>query len=391
MQISENEQLGALRARTAETLRAIITPELSQKLDRFPEEHREFPHELFMELVEAGFVGFRAPKEYGGGGYSSLEYLMLAEELCYLDPAIGLLCLVPQLGMQPIIAFASEEQKQKYLPRCTSGELVTCFALTEPNAGSDANNTQTIATEEGDEFIINGEKTFIMHGDAANLAVVFCRIADDTRMSAILVETDQPGWEARTLRYKMGMRAATTGHILLKDVRAPQSNLLGRRGLGFIYAMQTLDTARIGVAGQGVGIMRRMLDECVSRTKERIQFGAPISKLQAIQWKIADMKVRYEAARTMANRAAQLEDHRDSLPHEEAKKFKFSMEAAEAKLFCSECANFCVNEAMQIWGGYGFIGEFSVIEKFYRDQRVTEIYEGTSEVQRLVIAGNTLK
>ncbi len=345
----------------------------------------KFPKEYYKKLAKAGLVGFVMPKEYGGGGYSNIEYITLIEELAYYDPPTSLLAAVPELATFPIFAFGTEEQKKKYVPKCASGEIIPAFALTEPNAGSDAANQQTVAIIDGNNFVINGEKTFIMHGDACDIAVLFCRIGDKTeghpKVSAIIIETDKPGYKGTTLKHKMGMRAATTGHIVLKDYRIPVSNQLGEIGKGFRYAMATLDGARVGVAAQGVGIAQRALDESIKYAKTRIQFGAPIAKLQAIQWMIADMSTRLEAARLMTYKAAILQDKGE----------KFSLEAAQAKLFATETAGFCVDRAMQIHGGYGYIGEFSIIEKLYRDQRVTEIYEGTSEVQRLVIAGNYLR
>lgn len=352
---------------------------VSEELDRMPEP-RKFPLDLYRKIGEAGFIGYVMPKEYGGRGKSNLEYITLVEEMCYHDPAIALLCAVAELATHPIIHFASEEHKKKYVPDCASGKRVPAFVLTEPEAGSDAANQKTVAVENGSHYIVNGEKIFIMHGDVADLGVLFCRIEGQPKMSTFLVDTKQPGWEARTLRHKMGMRAATTGGIILKDVKIPKENLLGEVGKGFRYAMATLDSARIGVAAQGVGIAQRALDESVKRSKARQAFGQPIAKLQAIQWMIADMATRLEAARCLTYKAVMMQDRGE----------KFSLEASMAKLYASETARFCIDRAMQIWGGYGFIGEFSPIEKLYRDQRVLEIYEGTSEVQRLVIAGNVI-
>lgn len=345
----------------------------------------QFPHEMYKKLGDAGFVGFAMPREYGGGGYSNLEYITMIEELTYYDPPIGLMCAIPQLATYPVYTFGNEEQKKKYVPGCASGEYIVSFVLTERNAGSDASNQQTTAVIEGDHFVINGEKIFIMHGDVSHLAVLFCKIVDEketrTRVSSIIVETDTPGWNRRTLKHKMGMRAATTGLITLKDVRVPLENQLGATGRGFKIAMNTLDGARVGVAGQAVGIAQRALDECIKYSKSRVAFGAPIAKLQAIQWMIADMATRTEAARLMAYKAAQMQD---------AGKH-YTVEAAQAKMFATEVARFCVDRAMQIHSGYGYIGEFSIIEKLYRDQRVTEIYEGTNEIQRLVVANNLLR
>ncbi len=353
---------------------------VSEELDRMPEP-RTFPRDLYRKIGEAGFIGYNMPKELGGQGKSSLEYVTLIEELCYHDPAICLLCAVGELATHPIVHFASDEQKKKYVPDCAGGKIVPAFVLTEPNAGSDAANCSTTAVENGDHYIVNGEKIFIMHGDAADLGVLFCKIEGKPKMSALIVDdTKQPGWQARTLKHKMGMRAATTGHIVLKDVKVPKENLLGEIGRGFRYAMSTLDSARVGVAAQGVGLAQRAVDEAIKYAKQRRAFGAPIAKLQAIQWMIADMSTRLEAARCLTYKAAMMEDAGE----------RFSLQAAQAKLYASEVAHFCIDRAMQIHGGYGFIGEFSPIEKLYRDQRVLEIYEGTSEIQRLVIAGNVI-
>lgn len=349
---------------------------VSEELDRMPEP-RKFPYELYRQIGEAGFIGYCMPKQYGGQGKSNLEYITLVEEMCYHDPAIGLLCAVAELATHPILHFASEEHKKKYVPDCASGKRVPAFVLTEPNAGSDAANVGTVAVENGDHYIVNGEKIFIMHGDVADLAVLFCRVEGLPKMSAFILDTNQSGWEKRTLKHKMGMRAATTGGIKITNVKIPKANLLGEVGKGFRYAMATLDSARIGVAAQGVGIAQRALDESISYAKKRQAFGQPIAKLQAIQWMIADMSVRLEAARCLTYKAATLQDAGQ----------KFTLEASQAKLYASEVARFCIDRAMQIHGGYGFIGEFSPIEKLYRDQRVLEIYEGTSEIQRLVIAG----
>ncbi len=352
---------------------------VSEQLDRMAEP-RKFPMDLYRKLGEAGYIGYCMPKELGGLGKSHLEFITLIEELCYHDAGVGLLCAVGELATQPIINFANDELKKKFVPDCATGKRVPAFVLTEPNAGSDAANQSTEAVENGDHYVVNGEKIFIMHGDVADVGVLFCKVKDKPKLSAFIVETDQPGWDKRTLKNKMGMRAATTGGIVLKDVKVPKENLVGEFGKGFRYAMGTLDSARIGVAAQGVGIAQRALDESVAYSKKRIAFGAPIAKLQAIQWMIADMATRLEAARCLTYKAVTMQDKGE----------RISLIASMAKLYSSESARFCVDRAMQIHGGYGFIGEFSVIEKLYRDQRVLEIYEGTSEVQRLVIAANVI-
>jgi butyryl-CoA dehydrogenase len=279
------------------------------------------------------------------------------------------------------------------VPKIASGEMIPSFVLTEPMAGSDAVNQKTTATPSGDHYIINGEKIFIMHGDVADLFVLFVKIAGDgdddkasRKITAILLETKKdgkyiPGLKTATLKKKMGMRAATTGRIWLDNVKVPKQNLLGEIGKGFKIAMNTLDGARIGVAAQGLGIAERALQESVDYAKKRVCFGAPIAKLQAIQWMIADMATQIEAARALTYKVSLMQDKGE----------KFSIEAAQAKLFATEAAKFCVDRAMQIHAGYGYIGEFSVVEKLYRDQRIMEIYEGTSEIQRLVISGSYLR
>jgi len=251
--------------------------------------------------------------------------------------------------------------------------------LTEPNAGSDAGNQQTTAKLEGDSYVLNGEKIFITSGNVADITVIIAKTED--KVSAFLVEGKTPGLTSEVLKWKMGLRASTTARLKLNNVKIPKENLLGETGKGFRIALVTLDGARIGVAAQALGIAQRAFDESIKYSKTRVQFGAPIAKLQAIQWMIADMSTRLEAARMLTYKAAMMDDKGE----------KISREAAQAKLYASEASNFIVDRAMQIHGGYGYIGEFSEIEKLYRDQRITEIYEGTSEVQRLVISSAYLR
>lgn len=353
---------------------------LGREWDRKPD---GFAHDMYKLIADQGLAGYVMPKELGGGGHTGLEYATMIEELAYIDPPSSLLAAVGQLACDPIIRQGSPEQKKKYIPDAAVGKTIPAFALTEPNAGSDAANQNTVATVDGDHYVINGEKIFIMHGDVCSFAVTFCKImeGDSGKVSAIIVPGDAPGLRKECLKFKMGMKYATTGRLWYTNVRVPKANLLGEAGKGFRYAMATLDGARIGIAAQSTGIAQRALDEAIKYAKQRIAFGAPIAKLQAIQWMIADMGTQVEAARLLTYKAAQMQDRGE----------KFGMEAAQAKLFASEAANFCVQKTMQIHGGYGYIGEFSMIEKLYRDQRVCEIYEGTSEVQRLVIAGNLLR
>jgi len=381
----------AIREMVAQFAKKYIEP-VSKDLDHRDDPDR-FALDLYKTLGKEGFIAKRMPPQYGGGGISSIEYTTLVEELCYYDPAVCLLDAVAELATYPIYTFGNEEQKKKYVPKCATGELIPAFVLTEPEAGSDAVNQKTTATPDGNDYVINGEKIFIMHGDVADVLVLFVKVAGDggeekasRRITAILVEARKngqlvPGIKVKTLKKKMGMRAATTGRLWFDNVRVPKANLLGEIGQGFKIAMNTLDGARIGVAAQGLGVAERALQESVDYAKKRICFGSPIAKFQAIQWMIADMATRIEAVRLMTYKASQMQDKGE----------KFSVEAAQAKLFATEVANFCVDRAMQIHAGYGYIGEFSVIEKLYRDQRIMEIYEGTSEVQRLVISGSYLR
>ncbi|MFH1699071.1 MAG: acyl-CoA dehydrogenase family protein [Candidatus Zixiibacteriota bacterium] len=374
----------AIRDRVAEFGEKEVAP-VAWDLDRRPEP-QVFPKDYYRILGKAGYLGFAMPKEYGGGGYSNLEYITMIEELAFWDPTTSLMTAIPQLATFPLLVYGNAEQKQKYMPGVTSGELIPSFILTEENAGSDAANQKTTAIEDGDNYVINGKKHFIMHGDVCDFGILFCKIgaqedAKRPKISAFLVDANTPGFKQETLLYKMGMKAATTGRIYLENVTIPKTNLLGEEGAGFRYAMHTLDGARIGVAAQALGTAQRALEESIKFANNRIAFGAPISKLQAIQWMIADMATRLEASRLMTYKAAKMQDDGE----------RYGVEAAQCKMYVTESARFCVDRAMQIHSGYGYIGEFSVIEKLYRDQRVTEIYEGTNEIQRLIIGGAYLR
>jgi butyryl-CoA dehydrogenase len=379
-----NPSQNVIRKFTHDYCQRYVMP-VAAEMDRRPEP-QQFPFEYFKRLAQAGIVAYPFGREYGGSGGSALDYNSMMEVVSYYDPATALLAAVSELAIHPIAHFGNEEQKKRYIPPAARGESVPAFALTEPEAGSDASNQQTTAKADGDYYIVNGEKTFIMHGDVADLYVLFCKIDDGSgrseRISTIIVDdVKQPGLTRKTLEYKMGMKAATTGRIWFKDVKVPRANLLGEKGKGFRYAMITLDSARVGVAAQGVGLAWRAMDESIKWAKTRQAFGQPIAKLQAIQWMIADISLRLESARCLLYKASLMLDAGE----------KVSLQAAQAKLYATEAANFCIDRAMQIHAGYGYIGEFGLIEKLYRDQRIMEIYEGTSEVQRLVIANSLLR
>jgi len=375
MTFNLDEKQQAVRDLAKEFGEKHIAP-VAVEMDRKPP---EFPRELFKKMAEKGFMAFPVKKEYGGLGKNRLEYATLIEEIAWFDASTAIIMAVNNLAGYPIEAFGSEEQKKKYLPKMCSGEMVGAFALTEPNAGSDAGNQQTTAKLEGDSYVLNGEKIFITSGNVADITVIIAKTED--KVSAFLVEGKTPGLTSEVLKWKMGLRASTTARLKLNNVKIPKENLLGETGKGFRIALVTLDGARIGVAAQALGIAQRAFDESIKYSKTRVQFGAPIAKLQAIQWMIADMGTRLEAARMLTYKAAMMDDKGE----------KISREAAQAKLYTSEASNFIVDRAMQIHGGYGYIGEFSEIEKLYRDQRITEIYEGTSEVQRLVISSAYLR
>jgi len=369
------------RATARDFAQTYIDP-VSQKLDRRPP---EFPEDIFKAMAKAGFLGYPSDPAYGGGGKNKLLYATLIEEISYADAALGIVMAVQVLASYPIEKFGTEEQKKKYLPKMNAGEVHGAFALTEPGAGSDAAAQQATALLDGDHYVLNGEKIFITSGNVADVVVVICRAGDDpekAKVSALIFDNPKdPGYSTEILKYKMGIRASTTARLYFKDVKIPKENLLGEIGKGFRIALNTLDGARVGVAAQSVGICQRAFDLASAYAKTREQFGAPIAKLQAIQWMIADMSVRLEAARLLTYKAAR----------KEAAGEPMGLEAAQAKLFASEAANFCVNKCMQIHAGYGYVGDFSRVEQLYRDQRITEIYEGTSEVQRLVIAGHLLR
>jgi len=359
----------------------------SQMWDRRPP---EFPEEIFQKMAKEGFVGFPTAKEYGGQGESKIRYATLIEEMSRYDGAVGIVMAVAVLASYPIEMFGTEEQKKKYLVPMARGEVKGAFSLTEPEAGSDAANQQTRAVDKGDHYLVNGEKIFTQSGNVGDVFVLICRIMESEdqplekgKVSALIFDdTSDPGFTAEMIEHKMGIRTATTGHLWFKDVKIPKENLLGQVGKGFRIALTTLDSARIGVASQALGIAQRAFDESVAYAKKRVQFGKPIGMFQAIQWMVADMATRIDAARLLTYRAAQLEDQGD---------VRYSREAAMAKLFASETATFCADCAMQIHGGYGYCGEFSDIEHIYRDARITRIYEGTSEVQRLVIGTSYLR
>ncbi|MCZ7582063.1 MAG: acyl-CoA dehydrogenase [Deltaproteobacteria bacterium] len=348
------------------------------------DEHHRYPADVVAKMGELGLMGVAFPPEYNGAGMDYVSYAIVVEELSYACAGTGVICSAhSSLACDPINKFGNEDQKKKYLSRMTTAEWLGCFCLSEPQAGSDASQQHTTAVKKGDKWILNGTKNFITNGREAKVAVVFAQTDKEKRhkgITAYILTPDMPGYSVGQVEDKMGIRASSTVQIVLEDCEVPEANQLGDVGQGFTIAMTTLDGGRIGIASQALGIARRALEESVAYSKERHAFGAPISRLQAIQWKIADMATEIDAARLLTHRAAWMKDNG----------MRFSQQAAMAKLFASETAMRATKEGIQVFGGYGYVREYPM-ERLFRDAKITEIYEGTSEIQRLVIAAAALK
>jgi len=375
-ELSEEQLL--IREMVTEFAAAEVAP-IAADIDR---DHR-FPVELLPKLAELGLMGVPFTEESGGAGADYVSYAIVLEELARVCASTSVIVSAhTSLGTWPIAEFGTPEQKEKYLRELASGEKLAAFALTEPGAGTDAAAGKTTAVLDGDEYVLNGSKIFITNGGFADVYIVTAMTdpAAGTRgISAFIVEKDAPGFSVGVQEKKMGIKASSTTPLYFSDCHLPKSALLGAEGKGFKIAMQTLDGGRIGIAAQALGIAQGALDASVAYAKERVQFGKPIATLQAIQWMIADMATEIEAARLLVYRAAWNKDN--GLP--------YSKEAAMAKLFAAETATRSAGKAIQIHGGYGFTESYPV-ERAYRDAKITELYEGTSEVQRLVIAASCL-
>ena len=341
----------------------------------------QYPAETIDQLFRYGVMGMCVPKEYGGAGADVLSAALAVEELSKYCASTGdIVATHNGLCCDPILANGTEEQKKKYLPMLTTGRHVGAFALTEPNAGSDASKGQTVARLEGDHYVLNGSKIFITNGYVADIFVVFA-MTDKSKgnhgISAFIVEKDFPGFSVGKHEVKMGLHGSPTAEIVFQDCIVPKENLLGQEGKGFKIAMQTLDGGRIGIAAQALGIAEGAMQEAIDYTKARVQFGKPISKFQNTQFVLADMAMGCEAGRLLIYDAAEKKQNG----------VRYTKEAAMAKLFCSEHANKSVTKALQALGGYGYTNDYP-LERMMRDAKITEIYEGTSEVQRIVISGN---
>jgi alkylation response protein AidB-like acyl-CoA dehydrogenase len=353
-----------------------------------------FPAKLVAELGEMGFMGIFAPEEYGGAGMSVLSYVCALEEVSYADASVGVIMSVNNsLAGWPILAFGTHEQKEKYLAPIASGEKIGCYALTEPDAGSDAAAQKTRYTvDDNGDFVLNGSKIWITNGPQAHFCVTYANKDPELRhrgVSAFIVETDWDGFNVGKVEDKLGIASSGTSELFFENLRVPKENLLFERDKGFNVAMATLDGGRIGIAAQSLGIAQRAFDLAVAHAKTRVAFGKPIASKQAIQWMIADMGTRIEAARLLTWKAAALKDKYKSEPLK-VQAEKCGQACSMAKLYASEAANFCADRALQIHGGYGFSKEYEV-ERLYRDARITTLYEGTSEIQRLVISKGFLR
>ena len=377
-----NFELAEEQLMVREMTRAFVEKEVKPIASRLDREGT-YPAELVKRLGEIGLMGMLVPQEFGGSGMDFLSGVVAMEEISKAWASLAVAMSVQNsLVCAPILRFGTAAQKEQYLAPLARGERLGCYALTEPGSGSDAGSIQTRAKKVGNDFVINGNKVFTTGGNRADLAIVYA-VTDPAQgkrgISAFIVETNSPGFGVGKLEDKLGLRSSDTASLLFEDCRVPSQNLLGTEGEGFRIALATLDGGRIGIAAQALGIAQGCLEESVAYAQQRRQFGRAIAEFEAIQWMLADMTTEIDAARLLTYRAAWLAQQGRT----------FTREAAMAKLFASEAANRAAYKAIQIFGGYGYTKEFAV-ERFFRDARITTLYEGTSEIQRLVIARHLL-
>jgi butyryl-CoA dehydrogenase len=365
---------------TRRSVRGFVEQEVIPHSRAF-DDSQEFPHAWAKKMGELGLFGVFVPEKYGGSGLDSISYAITIEELSRGDASAGVIAAVCNgLVCEPLLRFGNEEQMRRYLVPVARGDWIGAYALTEPGSGSDAAAMRTTAELEGDEWVLNGTKSFATNASVAKVVIGYARTGGKKHeISAFIIPTDAHGFSVLKKEDKMGIRASDTVSLGFDHMRIPKENLLGDLHKGFTIAMATLDGGRIGIAAQALGIAQRALEESTKFSREREAFGQKIAEFQAIQWKVADMATEIDAARLLTYRAAQMKDLGR----------RHTYESSVAKLFASEAAHRAVDSAVQIHGGYGFIKDY-VVEKLYRDQRVTEIYEGTSEIQRLVIARSVL-
>jgi len=351
-------------------------PDIAQECDR----EEKSPDPLWKKACDLGFVGVFIPEAYGGAGLGYFEHCLIHEEFARIDPGIGLSILSACFGSEMILLFGTEEQKKKWLPLLVRGEAIMGTAITEPDAGSDVSSVTTTATLVGDEYVINGNKMFISNGIRAKFLQVLCMTEPNApsrhdRFSVIIVETERKGFEATKLKNKLGIRASETTEITFTDVRVPKENLVGTPGRGFQQFMSFFDHTRVHICAQATGIAQGAMEQAIKHVRQRQQFGKPLASFQATQFKIAEMATRIEAGRTLYQRAAWLVDQG---------KLNSSL-ISMAKWFTGETAVRVTDEALQLHGGYGFMGDYA-IERFYRDAKIVEIYEGTKEIEKIIVA-----
>lgn len=342
-------------------------------------EEGEFPREILKKMGELGLMGIPVPEEYGGSEMDFISYIIAIHEISKVSATVGVILSVhTSVGTNPILYFGTEEQKKKYVPKLAAGEYLGAFCLTEPSAGSDAASLKTRAVKKNGHYVLNGSKVFITNGGEADVYIVFASTnpeAGTKGVSAFIVEKDTPGFIVGKDEHKMGLYGSRTVQLTFEDMKVPEENLLGQEGEGFKIAMSNLDSGRIGIAAQALGIAEAALEAATDYAKERVQFGKPIAAQQGVGFKLADMATSVEAAKLLIYRAAQLRSEGQ----------KCGIEASMAKLFTSRTAVEVTTEAIQVFGGYGYTKEYPV-ERYFRDAKVTEIYEGTSEIQKIVIS-----
>ena len=376
LELSEEQQM--IQAMAREFAENEVKPVAAQ-LDQ----EARFPHETVKRMGELGLMGIAVPEAHGGSGADTVAYVLALEEIARACASHAVIMSVNNsLYCDPVLKYGTEEQRAKFLAPFASGQQIGCFALTEPQAGSDATNQHTLAVRDGDRYRLNGRKVFVTNGREASVALVFAQ-TDPAKahhgISAFLVEKGTPGFLVPKVEDKLGIRASDTAEFVFEDCRVPAANRLGAEGMGFNIAMSTLDGGRIGIAAQALGIAAGAFELSVAYAKERKSFGVPIAQHQMVQWMLADMATAIDAARLLIWRAAALKDA--GRP--------FGPDAAMAKLFASEMAMKVTTDAIQVHGGYGFIKEYQV-ERYFRDAKITQIYEGTSQIQKLVIARHVL-
>jgi len=373
-----NEEQKMIQAMVKDLAREAILPTAAER-----DKTKEFPKDIIKQMGELGLMGMSVPNEYNGAGVDTISYSLALQEIGYACASTAIIMSVHNsVSCGPIYRFGSDFLKENYLKPLAAGQKLGCFAVTEPGAGSDPAGAKSTAKKDGDSYILNGTKAWITSGKNADV-VVATAYTDKTKkhrgISTFVLEKGMPGFIVGPDEDKMGQRASDCTSLVFEDCRVPVENLLGEEGEGFIIAMTALDEGRIGVASISVGLSQACLDAAVTYAQERVQFGSPLSKFQGIRWMIADMAVQTEASRLLTFNAASMKDRGE----------KFTREASMAKLFASETANRSAYQAIQIHGGYGYSKEYPV-ERYYRDARVLTIYEGTSEVQRIVVANNTI-